>query len=217
MSGIDYRFEVTDDPRFVRIVLTEREVPPRPPPMLPDEAEAYAVAAMADGTADRLADAFKAMEAEGWRTYRRMIEAVANSHHVHEAFREAFHENWVERSFRHREHLADDALLIRALRRIFPPYSGGNLILYRGERAAEFEAGRVGLNWSTDESIALMFARGLCSTYPGGGVLLRTEAAPAAIISTPNDYSSTREREHIIEPALLTGITEIDRFPYRPD
>ncbi len=75
--------------------------------------------------------------------------------------------------------------------------------------------GRLGLNWSTDPSVAKTFAAGLCTTYGCDGVMLTATAAPSAIITGPNDHSANwlREVEHIVDPKMLSDVTEVARFP----
>jgi hypothetical protein len=138
---------------------------------------------------------------------------------VHNEFRSVLHSNWNARGFHHREKVADDDLIIRAFRRVLAPYDGGPLTLYRGERASELKAGRVGLNWSSGIKTASMFASGLCRCDGEEGVLLTATAPPSAIIARPNydNHKSTEEMEYIVERAMLVRMAEIDRFPPHPD
>lgn len=204
-----------EDPRIGVLHIKVRTAPRRPALSL-EVALAYALAALAGGPADDLKRAFARMdEDEIGGAYRQTLEAAAECDGAAEGFREAFHLAWTVRGFRHRAALQDDALFLRAFRRIFPPYQGEPLILYRGERTSELEAGRIGFNWSTKEGVGRMFASGLCTTYGGDGVLLRASAAPQAILSGPNDHSANwlGEMEHIVDPAMLTDVIEIARFP----
>ncbi len=187
-----------------------------PPPPTLDEALAMIIAAISDDAATELRGPFEIVdEDKSGDTYRQVLEAVLRAGGCGRGFRDAFHLNWTIRSFRHRETLDDDAFLISALRCIFPPYAGEPLTLYRGEQANRWEAARLGLNWSPDREVGRMFAAGLCTTYDGGGVLLCATAPPEAVIALPNDHSTNwlHEDEHIVDPALLIDVREIDRFP----
>jgi hypothetical protein len=63
-----------------------------------------------------------------------------------------------------------------------------------------------------------MFARGLCTLYPGGGVLLQVYAPVDALISGSSAHSvSIGENELIADPNKLEGITELARYPGRAD
>lgn len=187
-----------------------------PPPLTLDQALAMIVAAIADDEAVELRGAFETVdEDESGYAYRQVLEAVLRADGCGKGFRDAFHLSWTIRGFRHREALADDNFLISALRCIFPPYTGSPLTLYRGEQAGRWEAGRVGLNWSPSREVGRMFAAGLCTTYDGDGVLLCSTAPPEAVIALPNYHSGNwlHEDEHIVDPALLIDVREIDRFP----
>lgn len=211
-----YGEQSDDDPRFAVLHVSWSVAPKAPlPPLSRDTAIAIVLSAMQGGDTNELKRAFAVVDADGGGAYRAILESALVSEVCSDVFRDAFHLNWTERGFRHRAEIQDDALLIRAFRQIFPPYQGEAMTLYRGERASEWEAGRVGLNWSPNRETGKMFASGLCTTYGGDGVLLIATAPPAAIIAPPNDHSANwlREHEHIVDPALLTEIREIDRFP----
>jgi hypothetical protein len=88
------------------------------------------------------------------------------------------------------------------------------LTIYRGEQAARADAGRIGLNWSADRGVAKMFASGLGASYPGGGVLLQAYAPSNAFISGSSKHSIyLGERELIMDPGRIEGITELARYP----
>ncbi len=200
-----------DDPVFWYTVLPSE---PRPPMSL-SQAFDYLVASMAEGPVDRLSDAFEVVDGDDGQAYRRVLEAVLDGPRPSGGFRAALHMNWTVRGFRHRAQLDDDTLLVRAFRHVFPAYVGEAMTVYRGERSSELGAGRLGLNWTPDRSVAERFARGLCATYGGEGVLLQATAAPPAIISGPNDHSANWicEHEHIVDPSMLSNIIELARFP----
>lgn len=203
----------SDDPRILILQLPTASANP-PQPFSLRQAEKYAIMAMCGGPTDHLYRAFEAIN-EDSRAYGRVLEAALSCEHPSDGFYEPFHLAWTVGGFRHRADIQDDDLLIRAFRRIFPRYEGPALVLYRGERASEFEMGRLGLNWSTDPSVAKTFAAGLCTTYGCDGVMLTATAAPSTIITGPNDHSANwlREVEHIVDPKMLSDVTEVARFP----
>jgi hypothetical protein len=206
--------EPTDDPRIVRLVIGPSTFVP-PPKLSSEAAVSYVLAAMRGGPAERVAHAFQSLEDGSGTAYRKILEEATTCDLVSEAFRSALFSNWNVRSFHHREKVADDGLIIRALRRVLPPYSGGSLVLYRGERGSELKAGRIGINWSTKRSVGEMFASGLCRCDGDEGVLLMATAPPSAIIAGPNyeNAKSVEEMEHIVESGILDGIAELERFP----
>ncbi len=205
----------TEDPRIGILHIKLPAVPSNPPPPLSlDEAVEYAIAAMCGGPTDDLGRAFDKIDEDAGVAYRKVLEGAARCEQVSDDFREALHLHWTVRGFRHRADINDDDLFIRAFRRVFSPYTGGRLVLYCGERSSELEAGRVGLNWSTDQKVAKRFASGLCTTYGCDGVLLKATAEPSAIITGPNHHSANwlGEMEHIVDPRMLV-VEEVARFP----
>jgi hypothetical protein len=121
---------------------------------------------------------------------------------------------WVEFGERIRVCTADDGLLAKALRTWLPIYDGPGLTLYRGESAARYEAGRQGFNWTPKRAVAEMFGRGLNAMYPGGGLLLRCEVTPEAIISEPDGHSRyLQEDEYVVDPSMLQGVVVIAEYP----
>jgi hypothetical protein len=206
-----------EDPRIGVLSFTLPEAPANhSPPPTRDQALAIIVATIAGERTAELKAAFEVVDDDkSGATYREVLNAVLSAGSCSKAFRDALHLNWTVRGFRHREAVSDDALLIAAFRCVFPPYVGEPMTLYRGEQAGKWEAGRVGLNWSSSRDVGRRFAAGLCTTYGGDGVLLCATAPPDAIIALPNDHSTNRlqEHEHIVDPALLVDVREIDRFP----
>lgn len=215
-SSSIYFEQSTEDPRIGILHIELPTAPTNPPsPLSLDEAVEYAIAAMHGGPADDLKRAFDAIDENDGAAYRKVLEAATRCEGVPDDFREALHLAWTVRGFHHRAEIKDDDLFIRAFRQVFPPYEGNKVVLYRGERSSELELGRLGLNWSTDQEIARMFASGLCTTYGCDGVLLTAVAEPSAIITGPNHHSANwlREMEHIVDPRMLVEVEEVARFP----
>jgi hypothetical protein len=144
---------------------------------------------------------------------RQLVQAAISAPVIDAQMRVAFHLQWTVRGFRIRESVDDDVLLAAALRRLLPPYEGPGLTLYRGEQAARVSRGEVGFGWTQDRAVAEMFAAGLCTTYPGGGVLLETAAPADAIIAAPGAHSSyLGEREFVVDPQRLGAIVALAHF-----
>lgn len=205
--------ELYSDPRIGTLVF-EIGQDPLVQPMTEKAAIDYILASLRGGPADDLRRAFDTMRSV--KSYRRLIKHAAKANGASRAFTERFHTAWTVNGFRWREALSDDALLSRALRSILPAYDGGDLVLFRGEQATRFDAGRLGFNWTAKRDVAEMFASGLCCTYEGGGVLLTAQVSSAAIIAPPSSHSQyLGEDEYVVEPGFLTGAVELVRHPQK--
>lgn len=131
-----------------------------------------------------------------------------------DAQREAFATQWIAHGAKIREQTADDTLLVQTLRKWLPLFLGDGLILYRGESAERVARKQYGLCWTTKIEVATMFAAGLNAVLPDGGVLLRAYASREAVISGPGCHSAyLGEAEHTVDPADLTNIEVLGRFP----
>jgi hypothetical protein len=125
----------------------------------------------------------------------------------------AFHSAWVTQGLWWRDNLNDDDLLLDVMRKFMPGYTGPPLELFRGERWSNHESGKYGLSWTTERSIAEMFARGLNDCEVTGGVLLRTIAGPDAIIAVPNDHSQyLGESEYVVDRRELHDVEVLERL-----
>ncbi len=59
-----------------------------------------------------------------------------------------------------------------------------------------------------------MFASGLCTLHPGGGVLLQAVATTDAVISGSSAHSAyLGENELVVEPGRLTDVILLARYP----
>lgn len=126
---------------------------------------------------------------------------------------EDFGSRWILAGHHIREQVSDDRALVELLREFLPPFEGDSLMLYRGENYARFQAGYIGLAWTTDESVALMFGRGL-NAVGTGGVLLCAQFPASAIISGPNDHSDyLGESQYTVDPTRCIGMEVLAQFP----
>lgn len=203
--------ENIEDPRIATLVI---DIGDRKPLVRLTEKEAinYILGCLHGGPDEELRRAFDAMRSA--KSYRRLIKHASKAKTVPPAFRERFHTAWTVEGFRWREAVDDDALISRALRAILTPYEGTSLTLFRGERAAQHDTGKLGFNWTQKREVAEMFASGLCSLYEGGGILLTATAPTAAIISPPSAHSQyLGEDEFIVDPDLLTQVVQLVRYP----
>jgi hypothetical protein len=126
----------------------------------------------------------------------------------------AFHTHWIERGHRIRELVADDEIMLDALKILLPAYDGPGRVLYRGENAERWRSGLVGFAWTTQERVAQMFARGLNALHGDGGLLLCTDAPASAIIAGPNDHSIyLDEHEYVVDRRVAREIKVLQRYP----
>ncbi|MGF7192483.1 hypothetical protein JOE11_005561 [Robbsia andropogonis] len=136
-------------------------------------------------------------------------ECIDNEQH-----REQCLTTWVTYGGRIREEVGDDVLLVRLLRKILPSYKGPSLMLFRGESAGRFEAGTIGLCWSSQRHTAEMFGGGLNAYYEGGGVLLSAMVDASGIISGPGRHNKwIGEEEYTIDPSAVTRWEMLERYP----
>ena len=124
--------------------------------------------------------------------------------------------------FRYGDHLRqeanDDLLLIAALRKIMPPYTGGDMILYRGETAHNRDHLTYGVCWSAQKHIAHQHAeRGLCRCADGGSRLLRATVPASAIITHIGDCAGHIEEEFLVDRCGLpeNAVRVMKAFPRR--
>ena len=126
---------------------------------------------------------------------------------------EDFGTHWIVAGHRIREQVEEDHVLAGFLRKVLPPYGGDPVVLYRGESKQRFAAGAIGFSWSHNESVAVMFARGL-NAVGSGGVLLRAELDAPAVIAGPNAHSRyLGEHQYTVDPAACQGIAVVAEFP----
>lgn len=124
-----------------------------------------------------------------------------------------FLSQWIVAGHHIREQIGDDEVLRRLLKHTLPSYTGGSLVLFRGESLQRFELNRVGFAWTTDIEIAKMFARGLNST-PVGGVLLKGQFESDAVICSPSDHSvRLGEVQYTVDPLLGRNIVIVETYP----
>jgi hypothetical protein len=190
------------------------EIPDTPPPAPLSECEALQrlLDALAGGPSLGLARALDTLASPA--ECRTFFSAALRPGGSVTDMQSDFHLAWTVRGFRMREALGDDALLLAALRVLLPSYGGGGLSLFRGEQAGRYAAGTLGFGWTPKREAAEMFARGLCATYDGGGVLLFATAPVEAIIAGPSAHSGyLGEHEHVVDPSLLTDLRPIAWFP----
>src|SRR5258708_24734607 len=73
----------------------------------------------------------------------------------------AFLSIWIECGHHIRREVADDVVLLDALRRLLPAYDGPDVRLFRGEPWKDYSVQRHGICWSSDRDAAEVYARGL--------------------------------------------------------
>lgn len=156
----------------------------------------------------------KALEAISFEDLKATWVMASDNHVRDSEFSKPFREEWTTRSHRIREAFTNDRLLTTVLWNVLPPYTGHDLVIWRGEQTARFNAGVVGFNWSTDRDSANLFASGLCATYSGGGTLLKARVNAEGIISGYGNHTiDPEEKGIVVDPACITEIESIIRYP----
>jgi hypothetical protein len=126
---------------------------------------------------------------------------------------EEFSTYWVVAGHRIREQISNDITLVKLLKGTFPPYQGGEQLLYRGENLQRYRSGVIGMAWTTEVGVAQMFGRGL-NSCPGGGVLLKAKVSSEAIICEPNHHSKhLGEHQYTIDPFQEIKIELVEHYP----
>jgi hypothetical protein len=126
--------------------------------------------------------------------------------------KQAFHNLWITQGFHIRDIFTIDPLLPPALPNLLPGYSGSPMELFRGERLSNHTTEAYGPSWSSERSVAKMFASGWNSV--SGGVLLRTIAPTSAILVGPMPYGHLRcEAEYIVDRRDLRTLKCLNNIP----
>ena len=138
-----------------------------------------------------------------WR--EAMLRVLRIKEPLHINLRFANYHWWVHHAEHIRLEVGDDLLLTRALRKLLPPYQGGDKILYRGEYFRNRKFGTYGLSWTPLRSIATGFCtdafRDCCT---GGAVLLKANVPRAAIIAKIHKgYDSYQDKEYLVDRTKL--------------
>lgn len=114
---------------------------------------------------------------------------------------------WTTYGFRIAKGLRSEiTVLVDALRHTLPEYAGPSMTLYRGELAERYSARSLGIAWTPDQDVAVMFADRRLPDE-GQGAVLRIEASIEMIVAAPTDHSkSIQEKEYIVDPRMITTI-----------
>lgn len=124
-----------------------------------------------------------------------------------------FHEQWHVCHHFLRELVDDDENLLDVLWVWLPRFEGTGLTLFRGENLGRFEERRLGWAWTPQQETARMFASA-CNAIQFGGVLLRAEVNPSAIIAGPSKHSRwLDEEEFTVDPRKIGPVHVVERFP----
>jgi len=146
-------------------------------------------------------------------SWREIAEQIKSGATKLPASVEDFETYWIEAGHIVREQIASDLHVCELLRIVLPPYRGGDQTLFRGENRGRFERAMIGLNWTTEEKVARMFASGL-NAVETGGVLLRAAFRSDQIIAGPNAHSIyLQEYQFTVEPPKLQEVELLEYFP----
>lgn len=120
---------------------------------------------------------------------------------------------WIEAGHHIREQIGNDRLLVCLLRHLLPPYEGEAIELFRGENRDRWKCGAIGLAWSANADTARMFGSGL-NAVGSGGVLLKAQFEPKAIIGGPNAHSKyLGESQFTVDPFAIMTNFATEFFP----
>jgi hypothetical protein len=150
---------------------------------------------------------------EGWRHAFRNLLKIER---VHPGIIKPFLSVWIENKSIAR-HFESDLPVVKALRKIFPPYTGEPVHLYRGEFHRAWKRRTYGIAWTADPEIAEKFATDTRQCSLGGSLIIETIAPPEAIIANMDavgDYYS--EREYLVDRRKLEKVRVYRRFPQLP-
>ena len=98
---------------------------------------------------------------------RSHLEIILSQNQFSPEYIEEFHWHWTVAARRVREQIGDDIKLSKMLRHVFPKYTGGDRLLYRGENLGRWKSKSIGFCWTTSVDIARMFGRGLNAVKSG--------------------------------------------------
>lgn len=144
--------------------------------------------------------------------WRQLMKEMIEQPPLQPADSATFHTKWTESGHKIRELVADDHLLFDMLRVWLPPYSGPDLVVYRGENIDRWESGAIGTGWTSKLEKAKMFAGGL-NKEGKGGVVLSTMAPASSIIAAPSAHSIyLQEFEYTVDRRGLTHVSVVEFF-----
>jgi hypothetical protein len=144
------------------------------------------------------------------KLWREAARAIVSMDAIHPVAQQRFINAWCRVSFS--RYLPADDLFFALLRKIFPPYEGGDEALFRGQRVGD----EPGVSWTVAPHIALKFAwfgeeniapialalDGPDKPTRDHAVILSAIVPASAIISAPC-LRTTLEGEYIIDPRGL--------------
>jgi hypothetical protein len=141
-------------------------------------------------------------------------ELLADPNDLDAKARSAFLAVWTESGHHIRREVADDIVLLDALRCLLPGYAGPSIQLFRGETWNDFSYQTYGMCWTSSREVGEGFARGWNAANPGGGVLIETLAPPSAILAKSSTTGVCGwESEYIVDRRRLNDIHQLARFP----
>ena len=148
-----------------------------------------------------------------------MRRVVSIKQDLNQLLQYRLYHTWCHHGDHIRQSVNNDILLIDALRKLLPPYRGGDKLLYRGESAENYKRGTYGLSWTPIKSVAVGFAGGdplhkIARCTKGGTVLLRARVPQAAIIAKmQKSYDYYQEQEYLVDRRFLKGVFAAKSFP----
>ena len=146
------------------------------------------------------------------RAWRKLALSVIEQRDVLPASIDSFGAHWIEAGHHIRQQINDDQMLCAFLRLSLPSYQGKELLLYRGENIDRFQAGKVGLAWTSDLKTAEMFGSGL-NAINSGGLLLQAIFPVGSVITGPNAHSQyLGEEQFTVDVAQAKNIKVLQQY-----
>jgi hypothetical protein len=146
--------------------------------------------------------------------FTRAFKAIVRASDVPDDFRRAFLAYWISFGEGMRSDSDSDLVLMSALWKLLPTYSGPALTLFRGDSAYNRKRRTYGLSWTSSEEVARDFAQGIWRTFKGGSVVLKCTAPPGAIICMPALDVDDRygETEYLVDRRKIMCVEVVQRF-----
>jgi hypothetical protein len=120
---------------------------------------------------------------------------------------------WISYGFHIASSLKGDLILVDAFKYLLPPYDGPALKLYRGELHSRHVERTYGFSWTSNLSVATMFASRRQITGEGRAVTLEIEATSEMIAVLPGKHTSwLGEEEYVIDPRLIEAVRVLEVF-----
>lgn len=118
---------------------------------------------------------------------------------------------WIVNGDSVRSEVCDDLLVLDALKKLLPQYTGPGIRLYRGESRSNRQRRTYGMSWSSNLKAARYFANDREKSYLDGTCILEAEVAPEAIISCIHEFDPENgEFEYLVDRRRLGRVRVVE-------